>query len=484
MTEAVEHENTKAPLASAAVQLSAELRSAVDAAVRPVVVWLFLTSVCWLLLATGLGALASLKLHFPRLLDYACMSYGRLAPAASGAFVFGWCSTAALGVAAWLLPRLSGGVAPGTTVASLGVVLWNAGVLLGVLGNIAGNIRPIEGLEFPFASFILMFGGVGLLAVWILLGLSSAGTAGLAGMFVVGALLWLGWSLSTGNLLIATKSVAGVVEQIVGAWTASGVLWLWLVPVALGAAYYIVPKVTGRPIFAGSTGRALFWLYFLCAGLLGANRLAGGPVPLWIVSVSASASILLLVPVLGAVYNLFATAKGSDHLATSPSLRFVLFGSLLLGVAALVSAFGSLRAISYAVRFTMFESGVQTLLLGGGVSMVLFGAIYFIMPRLSGCEWLSSTLVSVHFLGGAYGACMGGSMLVLSGLASGSILNEADSTFSQVIETGSAYYWGNTISYGILWVAYSAFALHFLLVALRIGQPAGEPTLFRVKRGH
>jgi cytochrome c oxidase cbb3-type subunit 1 len=484
MTEAVEHENTKAPLASAAVQLSAELRSAVDAAVRPVVVWLFLTSVCWLLLATGLGALASLKLHFPRLLDYACMSYGRLAPAASGAFVFGWCSTAALGVAAWLLPRLSGGVAPGTTVASLGVVLWNAGVLLGVLGNIAGNIRPIEGLEFPFASFILMFGGVGLLAVWILLGLSSAGTAGLAGMFVAGALLWLGWSLSTGNLLIATKSVAGVVEQIVGAWTASGVLWLWLVPVALGAAYYIVPKVTGRPIFAGSTGRALFWLYFLCAGLLGANRLAGGPVPLWIVSVSASASILLLVPVLGAVYNLFATAKGSDHLATSPSLRFVLFGSLLLGVAALVSAFGSLRAISYAVRFTMFESGVQALLLGGGVSMILFGAIYFIMPRLSGCEWLSSTLVSVHFLGGAYGACMGGAMMLLSGLAAGSILNEADSTFSQVIETGSAYYWGNTISYGILGVAYSAFALHFLLVALRIGQPAGEPTLFRVKRGH
>lgn len=484
MTEAVFNENTRESLESAGVQLTAEQRSAVDLAVRPVVVWLFLTSVCWLLLATALGALSALKLHFPAFLDYSCMSYGRLAPAAQGAFVFGWCSTAALGVASWLLPRLSGGVAPGTTLASLGVVLWNAGVLLGVFANIAGNIRPIEGLEFPFASFVLMFGGLSLLSAWILLGLNAAGTSGLGAMFVTGALLWLGWSLFTGNLLIATKSVVGVVEQIVGAWTASGVLWLWLVPIALGVAYYIVPKVTGRPIFAGSTGRALFWLYFLCAGLLGAGRLAGGPVPLWLVSVSASASILLLVPVLGAVYNLFATAKGSEHLVTSPSLKFVLFGALLLGIAALGSAFGSLRSISYSVRFTMFESGVQTLLLSGAVSMILFGAIYFIMPRLSGCEWLSSTLISIHFMGGAYGACMGGVMLVLSGLASGSILSEADSTFSQVLETGSAYYWGNTISYGILWVAYSAFALHFLLVALRIGQPAGEPTLFRVKRGH
>jgi cytochrome c oxidase cbb3-type subunit 1 len=484
MTEAVVNQNTDAALATAAAQFSAERRSAVDVAVRPVVVWLFLTSVCWLLLALALGSLAAIKLHAPDLMPYSCMSYGRLAPAAQGAFVFGWCSTAALGVVSWLLPRLSGGVAPGITLASLGVVLWNAGVLLGVLGNIAGKIRPMEGLEFPFASFVLMFGGISLLAVWILLGLSSAGTAGLSGMFVTAGLLWLGWSLFTGNLLISTKSVAGVVEQIVGAWTASGVLWLWLVPVALGVSYYIVPKVTGRPIFAGSTGRAFFWIYFLCAGLLGANRLAGGPVPLWLVSVSASASILLLVPIVGAVYNLFATAGDSEHLATSPSLKFVLFGALLLAIAALVSAFGSLRTVNYAVRFTLFESGTQMLLLSGGVSMVLFGAIYFIMPRLSGCEWLSSTLVSVHFLGSAYGSCLGGAMLILSGLASGSVLAESDSTFSQAIETGSSYYWGHTISYGILWIAYSFFALHFLLVALRIGQPAGEPTLFRVKRGH
>jgi cytochrome c oxidase cbb3-type subunit 1 len=484
MTEAVVNEDTRTPLASPAVGLTAEKRSAVDVAVRPVVVWLFLTAVCWLLVATGLGAFAALKLHFPLLLDYACMSYGRLAPAAQGALVFGWCSTAALGVASWLLPRLSGGVAPGTTVASLGVVLWNAGVLLGVLANIAGIIRPIDGLEFPLSSFVLMFAGLSLLSAWLFLGLGPSASGVLSSMFVTGSLLWLGWSLLTGNVLIATKSVSGVVEQIAGAWTASGVLWLWLAPVALGIGYYIVPKVTGRPIFSGSVGHALMWLYFLCAGLLGASRLAGGPVPLWLVSVSASASILLLVPVLGAVYNLVATARDSDHLQTSPSLRFVLFGCLLLGAATLAAAFGALRTVNYAVRFTLFESGVQSLLLFGSVSMVLFGAIYFIMPRLSGCEWLSSTLISIHFMGSAYGSCMGAAMLLLSGLASGSILNEADSTFSQVIESGSAYYWGNTISFWILLIAYAAFALHFLLVALRIGQPAGEPTLFRVKRGH
>ncbi len=277
MTEAVLNENPRAPLAPTAVEFTAEQRSAVDMAVRPVVVWLFLTSVCWLLLSTSLGAFAALKLHFPHLLDYTCMSYGRLAPAAQGAFVFGWCSTAALGVVSWLLPRLSGGVAPGTTVASLGVVLWNAGVLLGVFANISGILRPLDGLEFPFASFVLMFGGLSLLAAWVLLGLSAVGTTSLAAMFVTGGFLWLGWSLFTGNLLIATKSVVGVVEQIVGAWTVSGVLWLWLVPVALGVAYYIVPKVTGRPIFSGSTGRSFSGSIFCAPACWARIALQGAP---------------------------------------------------------------------------------------------------------------------------------------------------------------------------------------------------------------
>ena len=116
--------------------------------------------------------------------------------------------------------------------------------------------------------------------------------------------------------------------------------------------------------------------------------------------------------------------------------------------------------------------------------MVLFGAIYYIMPRLSGCEWLSSSLISLHFLGSAYGGCMGAAMLILSGLASGSALNDADSNFSQVLELGNSYYWGHTMSFVLLLGGYFLFALHFLLMAVRIGQPAGEPTLLNSHHEH
>ena len=109
--------------------------------------------------------------------------------------------------------------------------------------------------------------------------------------------------------------------------------------------------------------------------------------------------------------------------------------------------------------------------------MILFGAIYYMMPRLSGCEWLSSTLINWHFLGAAYGSTLSSGMLILSGFAAGSALNDAESNFSQVLELAESYYWGHTLSSVLMVLGYAIFILHFLLMAVRIGQPAGEPTL-------
>lgn len=485
MTDAAVHHDHSPRNGDHAISQSSPIeRSAIDAAVRPVVVWLFLTGAFWLLASAALSFVCAVKLHRPEFLNYELLSFGRVTPAAHGAFVFGWCASAALGVSVWLLSRWSGGVAPGSTLASLGVVLWNAGVGLGVLANLGGVLRPISGMEFPFAAHFIMVAGLVCILVWVLLGLNFSRSLSVSAMFVLGGLAWLAWSLATGNLLIATGAVSGVVAQIVGAWTVSAFLWLFLVPVSLGAAYYLIPKVTGNPIFSGALARSFFWLYFVCAGVMGANRLAGGPVPLWLASLSAAAAIALLVPVLGAAYNLFATALPSSAADRSPTVKFVLFGLALLAVSSVIGAASSLRSLSYLVRFTVFDAGLETLLLRGGVTMILFGGIYFIMPRLSGCEWLSSTLISWHFLGSAYGACMAGGMLLLSGLAAGGTMSDVESTFTQVLETGSSYYWGHTIAQVLLVLSTAVFALHFFLVALRIGQPAGEPTLFRAHHEH
>jgi cytochrome c oxidase cbb3-type subunit 1 len=465
--------------------LSAADRSLIDASTRPVVLTFLLTALAWLVVSTGLGAILALQLIFPGFLDFSFSNFGRLEPVTRMAFNYGWCASAAMGVSAWLVARLSCRRLLGGSLAVFGSALWNLGLGIGIISSLAGKMRPLSGLEIPQSAAVIMYVGFGMYLLTLLATFRvTVGKVPLALMFVVGGACWMGWSFLLGNLLANSGNLVGVMTQVSADWTSSSVQWLWLVSVGLGSAYYVIPKVSGSPIFSGMLGRGCFWLYFVVAGLTASARLSGGPIPLWLSSVGASASILLLVPVLGSVFNLLASAGSAEKVINSPAGRFTCFGLILLSVGSILNAVAALRSIHFAVQFTLFGAGVSHFALNGFVTMSLFGAIYFIMPRLSACEWLSSTLVSWHFLGSAYGTGMGALSLILSGVASGSGLDSPDSNFRQILDLGASYYWARVISCLLLVFGLFAFALNFLLIALRVGQPAGEPTLFRNSEEH
>jgi cytochrome c oxidase cbb3-type subunit 1 len=108
----------------------------------------------------------------------------------------------------------------------------------------------------------------------------------------------------------------------------------------------------------------------------------------------------------------------------------------------------------------------------------MFGAIYYITPRLVGCEWLSSSKISIHFWGSAYGGSFLAALLIFAGVAQGSVLSEPGSTFAQVIQLTGGYFPGISFVWFLVAIGHGIFALHFLLMLLRIGQPGGAPTLF------
>lgn len=470
---------------SSAISASAADRSLIDASTRPLVLSLLLSGLLWLVVSTVLGIVSAAQLIFPSFLDFSFSNFGKVAPVAKFAFNYGWVGSAAMGVSAWLVARLSARRLTGGAVAVFGVVLWNLGLALGTISILAGKMRSLSGLEIPQSAAVIMFFGYCLFMVSILLTLrATSSPMSLSLMFVVGGSCWMAWSFLVGNLLANSGNLPGVLSQISADWTVSSVEFLWLIPVGIGSAYFVLPKVSGQPIFSGMLGRGCFWLYFLVAGLTASARLSGGPIPLWLSSAGASSSILLLVPVLGTVYNLLATTGGAGRVMNSPAGRFTCLSLALFAAGTLANALGSLRSVHFAVQFTLFEAGVNSLLIHGFVTMSLFGAIYYMMPRLSACEWLSSTLISVHFLGAAYGTGMGALSFLLSGIASGAGLDSPDLNFRQVLELGSAYYWARLISFILLTIGVAAFVLHFILMSLRIGQPAGEATLFRSAEEH
>jgi cytochrome c oxidase cbb3-type subunit 1 len=297
--------------------------------------------------------------------------------------------------------------------------------------------------------------------------------------YLLGAFFWFPWLFFTSQILLEWTPLQGVVQNVVAAWYSNGLQNFWFTAIGLAAAYYLIPKVINRPIHSYSLANIGFWSWMIFAGLTAMTKLSGGPVPAWLVTMSIASSIMLIVPLVTVGKNFIRTMEGNYHMVYhSPTIRFTFFGAICFCIATAVGILASLRSVDRIVHFTLFQAAYQDLVMYSFFSMVMFGAIYYITPRLVGCEWLSSSLIKFHFLGAAYGGGMAVAVMMFSGIASGMRATDPESLFSQILVNSGAYLPGRTLALILMTLGHTAFGLHFILMLLRIGQPAGQPTLF------
>jgi cytochrome c oxidase cbb3-type subunit 1 len=464
------------------VPMGALERAAIDASTRGPVLFFLGNAMLWLLAATLLGLITSIQLHSPSFLsNWSWLTYGRLWPAYTNILSYGWASLAGMGVAIWLMARLCRVQVRFGAVLIGGALLWQIGLTFGIISILAGRSSGVEWLEIPTASAFLMLIGYALVGLWgiVMFGLRKETSAYISVWYLLGAFVWFPWVFATAHLTKSLPQLHGVIQNVIAAWASQSFISVWVTAVGLAAAYYLIPKVINRPIYSYNIAAIGYWSFILFAGLTGAVRLSGGPVPAWLVTLSISANILLLVQIITVGVNLVRTMHGQHHMVYhSPTIRFTFFGVVAFLIGSVLGLLGSLRSGDRLLHFTQFQTGMMHLMLYAFFSMVMFGAIYYILPRLVGCEWLSASMITLHFYGAAYGGGMMVLMLIFGGLASGLTLADPQATFAQVIQIGSIYLTGRTIAWLFISAGHLIFAIHFALMLLRIGQPGGEATLF------
>lgn len=457
-------------------------RVLIDQSVQVPVLFFYSSAILWLLAATVLGLVASIKLHQPDFLDYSpWLTYGRVWPAFTSSIAYGWACMAGMGTAVWLCARLTRVALRSPMVLVFGGVCWNIGVTIGVLAILAGNTQGIEFLEFPGFAQTLLFIGFSLIGVWVMVMFSKRrpGHAFISLSYIVAAFLWFAWLYSAANLTVTVFHIHGVLQAVVAAWYASGFFTLWLTSIGLGAVYYFIPKVSGKPIHSYHLASLGFWSYALFGGWTGMTRLVGAPLPAWLITASIVASIMMLIPVATVTLNFVLTLRGNTNLIyQSPTIRFVFFGAISYAVASLVGLLGSLRSVAEITQFTQFSVGQMHLVLYAFFSMVMFGSIYYIVPRLVGCEWLSSRLISLHFLGAVYGIGMVVFCLLIGGIFQGGGWNNPSADAVLVTDGMLPFIRLRTFGWVLLLASHFFFAVHFLFMLLRLGRPSGRPTLF------
>src|SRR4051794_38378663 len=455
-------------------------RALIDASTRIPVLFFYGSAIIWLLLGTLLAGLTSWKLHAPDLLaNWSWITWGRVRPAHMNVMVYGWASMAGIGTAIWLMARLCRTTLRHPLLLITGGAFWNLGVLLGVGAIIVGDSTGYEWLEFPPYASIVLFVAYSLVVSWAMLmfRFRRGENIYITQWYLLGAFLWFPWVYGATQMMLFVAPVQGVMQDAVTWWFANNLMFLWFGAIALGTAYYMIPKVIGRPVYSYHLAAIGFWTYALFASWTGMQRLVDGPFPAWMITASIAATILTIIPVATVGINHHMTLRGYFPLMRySPTLRFTVFGAIAYTVFSLMGVFISLRSVASYVQFTEVTVAYTHLGLYAFFTMIMFGSMYYIVPRLVGREWRYASLIKLHFWSCAYGIGLMVVMLVVGGFVQGRNMDDSALPFTESVQSIMPYLRSRSLSGMLLTIGHVVFAIHFGMMLLGLGRTSDVPT--------
>jgi cytochrome c oxidase cbb3-type subunit 1 len=455
-------------------------RERADASTGPLVFFFFCCAVIWLVVASAAGLTASIKLHEPDwLVQQAWLTFGRIRTIHLNAVAYGWAPMAGLGTAMFVIPRLLKTPLIGARFAFVGAVLWNAALIAG-LGSIGAGINDgLEWLEIPWQIGTLFALGGALIALPLVFTLVNRRVEHLyvSVWYMACALFWLP------VLFIVAKMPGlhqGVQQAAMNWWFGHNVLGLFYTPLALASVYYFLPKVIGRPIQSYNLSLLGFWGLAFFYGQVGGHHLIGGPVPQWMVTLSIVQSMMMIIPVAAFTVNQYQTLQGRlSALRWSPTLRFIGVGGLMYTASSIQGSFEALRSVNVITHFTHYTVAHAHLGMYGFVSFVFFGAMYFVMPRITAREWPFPWMITAHFwlVSGGFALYFIG--LTIGGWLQGLAMLDAARPFMDSVAVTLPYLKARSLGGGLMVLGHLVFAAHFILLVLNFGPQRDKPALFR-----
>lgn len=457
-------------------------RLTIDQSCRQVVLLWYASAVVWLVIGSVLALLASIKMHTPDFVaDFSWLTFGRVRPAHLNTMIYGWASMSGIGTMLWLVARLCKTPLVWREALYLVGIYWNLLVAIGTIAILGGWSTSVEWMEFPsWASIPISAGFLVIIMVTLQMLLRrKVNHIYISMWYLFGATMWFPFLYLGATILIHFPTATGMAKMTSNWWFAHNVLGLWLTPIGLASIYYFIPKVIGRPIYSYYLSILGFWTLAIFYNWAGSHHLIGGPLPAWVVTVGIVGSMMMFIPVTVVAVNHHFTMIGHFHkLAFSPTLRFTVFGGMAYTAVSVQGSLTSLRWINETAHFTHYTIAHAHLGVYAFFTMAAFGAMYYVMPRLVEREWISSNLIKVHFWCTAVGITLYWVGLTWGGLIQGSMMNDFQIPFLDIVAETIPYLWSRSVAGVLLTIGHLAFAILVYHMLRRDGEWLTGPTLF------
>jgi len=363
----------------------------------------FISSAAWFVLGTSAGFIDATHLMAPELIDnIPGLFFGRLRPMHTNMVIFGFVGTGLLGTTHYILPTLVRVPLFSERLGLFNIFLWNTSIAAGTILLGYGYNQSREYAEWPWIVDIGILLSLALMFINLLLTAirRKEKTLYVSNWYFFASLVFLFFIYFFGNAVWnpSTGSITGIPDANLAWFYGHGLVGLFLTPLAVGAAYYVIPLVSRSPLYSHTASLVGFWTILVIYNHIGTHHILQAPVPTWLKVLSITGSIGMIIPVATVLINLWLTMRGRlAYLHADIGGKFVFSGLvwyLIVCIQGPLQSIPTIQRVTHFNNWTVAHSHIGVLGFSGFIAL---GTMYFILPRITGRPIFNSRLADVQY---------------------------------------------------------------------------------------
>ena len=361
----------------------------------------------WGVVGMLVGVLIALQLFVPALsFDLPWLTYGRLRPLHTNAVIFAFVGNAIFAGVYYSLQRLLKARMWSDKLSKIHFWGWQLIIVAAALTLPLGftSSKEYAELEWPI--------DIAIAVVWVIFGWNMFATIlkrrerhlyvaiwFYIATFVTVAVLHIFNNLELPLTFLKSYSVyAGVQDALVQWWYGHNAVAFFLTTPVLGLMYYFVPKAANRPVYSYRLSIIHFWALIFIYIWAGPHHLLYTSLPDWAQSLGTVFSIMLIAPSWGGMINGLLTLRGAwDRVREDVILKFFVVAITAYGMSTFEGPMLSLKNVNALAHYTDWIPAHVHIGTLGWNGMLIFGMLYWMMPRMFNTKLYSEKAANVHF---------------------------------------------------------------------------------------
>lgn len=450
------------------------------------------------------GLILAILFLFPNLTDgISFLSFGRLRPLHTNAVIFAFVGNAMFAGVYYSLQRLLKARMFSDFLSNLHFWGWQLIIVAAAITLPLGYTTSKEyaELEWPIDIAIAL--------IWVAFGINMIGTIlkrrerhlyvaiwFYIATFITVAVLHIFNSLELPVSALKSYSVyAGVQDALVQWWYGHNAVAFFLTTPFLGMMYYFVPKAANRPVYSYRLSIIHFWSLIFIYIWAGPHHLLYSSLPDWAQNLGVVFSIMLIAPSWGGMINGLLTLRGVwDKVRTDVVLKFFVVAITGYGMATFEGPMLSLKNVNAIAHYTdwiIAHVHVGALAWNG---FLIFGMIYWLIPRMTKSKLYSDKLANFHFWIGTLGIILYSLPMYVAGFTQASMWKQfkPDGTlqygnFLETVTQIMPMYWMRAIG-GSLYLVGMIVLIYNIIKTVKAGSTiedelAEAPELAKISTG-